>query len=250
MTAPLGATRMAEPFSIESLRFNAFQGILFTPGTQIPTSRILGRLLEKFGTKFDGAPTVLPIPLEAHAEIPRIVLQSADNQWALDVALARINFRWVQMKDDQQIQPTDFREQFLRFVEGLLQIEPPMQIGRLAYVLTRYVLNDMPASLIAERLCKDRILQKASGNLENVEVHVHKRKRLVNTFEVNEWNRFKSGLLNLPGTPSKKIVLVEQDINTLAENAPVILFSADDVRRFTDAAVKETAESLTLLLEN
>jgi len=246
MTAPSGAIQMAHQLSIEALRFNAFQGILFTSGTQIPTARILGRLLEKFGDRYDGPPTVLPIPLEVNPEVPRIILQSGDNSWGLEVGLARINFRWVQMKDDQQLQPNEFRDHFLRFVEGLLQVEP-MPIGRLAYALTRYVLSETPASLIAERLCRDQI-QKP--NLENLEVHVHTRKKLGNTFEVNEWSRFKSGLLSLPGTAHRRIALIEQDINTLAENAPTTLFSLDDVKRFVVAASRELPETLRSLLEN
>jgi len=247
MTTPSGVIQMAQQLSVDSLRFNAFQGILFTSGTQIPASRILGRLLEKFGERFDGAPTVLPIPLEAPAEIPRIILQSADSCWTLEVALARINFRWVQMKDDQQLQPNEFQDHFIGFAEGLLRIEA-MQIGRLAYALTRYVLSEAPASLVAERLCKNRITQVP--NLENIEVHVHSRKKLENTFDVNEWNRFKSGVLNLPGTPSRKIDLVEQDINTLAENAPTSVFSVDDTKRFAEAASRELTQTLKSLLEN
>lgn len=247
MSTPSGVIhQVAQQLSVETLRFNAFQGILFT-STQIPTARILGRLLERFGDRFNGAPTVLPIPLEVNPDIPRIMLQSADNRWGLEVGLSRINFRWLQMADDQQLQPTEFRDHFLRFVEGLLQVEP-MQIGRLAYALTRYVLSETPASLIAEHLCREQIVQKP--NLENLEVHIHTRKRLANAFDVNEWTRFKSGLLNLPNTPSRKIALVEQDINTLAENVAATHFGIDEVRRFAESSSREVTETLRSLLEN
>lgn len=240
---------MAQPIKADNFRFNAFQGIIFTPATQISTSKILSRILEKFADRFDGPPTVLPIPPEAPAEIPRVVLQSADPQWFLEVALTRVNFRWVQMKDEHQLQPIEFNRQFIEFVDSFLQVQS-LQIGRLALAVNRYVLNENPAALIAESFCKDSLIQKAPGGLEAVELHLHQKKKLAGDFDVNEWIRFKSGLLTIPDTPVRKIALVEQDINTPGENTAEIAFTIDQVRKFFEAATVASTASFRSFWEN
>lgn len=231
----------------EEFRFNSFQGVLFCPTAQAITGKAQGQILAQFGERFDGTPTILPIPPEAPAEFPRMILQSADSQWGVEVALSRVTFRWVQMKEEQRLAPSAFRDSFIDFFEKLIKIQP-LSIGRLALLINRYILTDEAGQLISRAFLKEAVFSKMQTVLENTEVHLH-RKIKVSGVNANEWIRFKSGLLNLPGTLSRNILLVEQDINTLAEEVTSKQFSPDDVKKFTDAGFSQAESRFRELLE-
>jgi hypothetical protein len=239
---------MPERLQPENFIVNMLQGIIFTPTTQITTSKVLGQILGRFADRFDGPPTVLPVPQDAPPEIPRVVLQSADPQWVAEVALSRVNFRWVQMKDDLQMKDTEFAQQFIEFVSHLVEIQK-LRIGRLAYAATHYILTDDAALLFANQFCKEGVVQKVRGSLENFEIHVHQRKKIADAFDVNNWIRFKTGVLTIPKTPVRKIGLVEQDINTVTEGVPDRVFDTNDLRTFINAAIMEQSRTFRTTLE-
>ena len=68
-------------------------------------------------------------------------------------------------------------------------------------------------------------------------MHAHKRFRLTNEFEVNSWVRNKTGTIS--GEHPEPIVLVEQDLNTRAEDAERRRFSAEEIARFFSAVSNE-----------
>jgi hypothetical protein len=62
---------------------------------------------------------------------------------------------------------------------------------------------------------------------------------------VNSWVRNKTGTLTAEGA-ERAIILVEQDLNTLAEEQAERTFSAGEVRDFFDLATRTFDEVLNL----
>jgi hypothetical protein len=229
-----------------NFQFNSLQGVIFS-NAPIAGGKILGKILAKFSDRFDGAPTVLPIPNDAPAEIPRMILQSADSQWAVDVAQNRVNFRWVQMKEDQQQIPEDFQKLYLEFIEHLFQIES-IQVGRAAVLIFRYKKTETPATQIAKLGFNEAFQSKVQAGLDGCEFHIQQKVQLAQR-DVNEIIRLKSGLLNLPNTAPRKIFLVEHDLSTLAEDAASKPLSIPALSEFTSSAFAEAQARFHSLVE-
>jgi len=64
----------ASQFDISSI-----QCAVFTPNIVFRLSSTLAFLLEHWGNKFDGKPLTMPLPDDAPAQIPSIILTSEDN---------------------------------------------------------------------------------------------------------------------------------------------------------------------------
>ena len=65
---------------------------IFTPDFNISNSlKIANTAFNLMGDRLDGEPTILPIPQDAPADIPRVTLQSSDNLLSLSVAPSRTN---------------------------------------------------------------------------------------------------------------------------------------------------------------
>jgi hypothetical protein len=238
---------MPQPLQLDRFLVNPYLGTIFTPTTHILASKVLSKVLAKFGDRFDGAPTVLPIPADANVEIPRIILQSADSQWVAEVSLVRVGIRWVQMQDGQQMSADDFSSVFTSFVEHLTQIQA-LRLGRLGFFKARYIFTHEPATLLSNFFCKDQVRAKIQAGLENFELHIHRKRKIAEKYDINEWVRFKTGLLAIPKTQQRKIAIVEQDINTLSEIANDVDLSVDDLRTFVKAGIIESDASFRAIL--
>jgi hypothetical protein len=239
---------MATSLRINEFKFNNLQGTFFAPSSRFLPTRILSKLSERFQSQFDDIPTVLPLPDDAPPEIPRIVLKSKDKQWSLEAASWRLNYRWVQMSEAQEITLESFCKRFLDLVEFFVAIERP-RIGRMALVLARYIIVEQPADVISRHFCRDLSQKKALADLANFEIHALRKARIAGRFDINSWTRFKSGQLKIPDTSSRPIVLVEQDVNTLAEEADVKEFGLDEFRDFMTASAAEAESRFRELLE-
>ena len=67
------------------------QAVIFTPeAASFSQSKVLTDLLQKYGERYDGGVTSLPIPPDAPAQLPRVLLQSADTTWRLQAGPARV----------------------------------------------------------------------------------------------------------------------------------------------------------------
>ncbi|MFQ6120053.1 MAG: hypothetical protein ACE5KE_09225 [Methanosarcinales archaeon] len=67
-------------------------GVIFTPDFSIGNKLSLANTFQDMsGGKFDGELFSVPIPQDAPPEIPRMVLNSQDGTWKLEVSLERTN---------------------------------------------------------------------------------------------------------------------------------------------------------------
>jgi hypothetical protein len=206
--------------------------------------------MEILPDKFDGPPTVLPLPDDVPAEIPRLIFGSKDKQWQLEMGSSRLTYRWIQQTENKQVLPDHFCPEFIGFVNRVLPLLEHPRVGRIALVWMRYLLETDPATVLCGTFFSgETLLKDALANQRSFELHSLRRTTIAEKFEVNSWVRFKSGQLTLPKTPVRPIILVEQDVNTLPEKADSASHSTEEIAAFYASAAKESDTRFRSFLE-
>lgn len=216
------------------------QASLFTPDEEFSTAKITKSLLPKWLERFDADPMLLPYEQGMPLELPRIILKSKTDAWHCDMASVRINLVWRRPKSTAVATPAleSFYGEAVTFLTDYVRLLE-CRVGRIAAVIHRYALHERPGQLLASHFCKDRWLIKPLNRPEQFELHAHKRFWLPGQqFEVNSWVRNKTGWLSQADQRSP-IVLVEQDLNTLPEEADKRSYGEQDIQRFFAAAAPE-----------
>lgn len=207
------------------------QATLFTPEADVSSARFMTRILPSWANRFDGDPMTFPLPEGIPKEVPKMILQSRTQEWRCEIASGRINLFWRRPSPDRG--EMGLQEFYRTIVPLLIEyrefVDSP--IRRVAAVVNRYVPQDTPGRYLARHFCRDQWLTAPLNRPENFELHAHKVFNLTDQFAVNSWVRNKTG--KLTGT-DRPIVVVEQDLNTLAEDMRD--FSSQDIRTFFDAA--------------
>jgi len=212
--------------------FNSYQAAAFYSRLSLSARTILTDVLRTLGDVLDGDPITLPLPAEAPAELPRVLLTSKDSSLRFDVALSRADFRWN--RADSALALTRFLELAQRGFSALHEAAGAMP-GRLALVVHRFKPQEDAGKALARHFCLPELLEdgpQRKGPLnrpEAFELHAFKKFQL-GRYVVNSWFRAKSGLIN-PTVP-EPIVLIEQDINTLQEQLEEARLSQEDIRDF------------------
>ena len=207
---------------------------IFTPEFIIRDKFSLISLLHDISDKkFDGDFFSGPIPHEIPPEIPRLILNSQDNSWKLEVSLDRTNLIFI--KPQELLHKAPRIQDFGGFAGNLFseyKNNLDIKIQRLALITERFseITDTKPSNFIASRFCKEEYLEKHKpfNNTNGFELHSLKKYDPEN-FHINSWVRLKSSNM-LDQTP---ILLVQNDINTLANNeAPNVNFSKDEITNF------------------
>ena len=217
------------------------QASLFTPEAEVSSSRLTSRLLPAWSDRFDGDPTVLPLPDGVPKEVPKVILKSKSNEWSTELASGRANFRWRRVPGTNV---EGFSRVFEQLVPLLIEYRDfvDSRIGRLAAVATRFAQHENPGRYLASHFCREDWFRAPFNRPDGFELHAHKRYTLAD-FEVNSWVRNKTGHLS-KGQHSAPIVVVEQDLNTLAEEQHD--FDDDRIRQFYDIVATELDAILQL----
>src|SRR5262245_9635348 len=71
-------------------RFNGYQGAALYGDVRLQIKPLLRLFLDRFDSVLDGEPVLLPVPVEAPAEIPRMFLGAKDESIRIEVGLARL----------------------------------------------------------------------------------------------------------------------------------------------------------------
>lgn len=215
---------------------NSVQAVVYTPnGSRFSQTSVLASVLGRYPDRFNGPVQALPLPDDAPAEIPRVILQSTNGMYKLQAGPARIDSFWMATQGanpDQAFSCTEVLEHYVRTAE------PPLRVGRVALVLTRTTDDANPAQSLIERFCNEESRIQPFNNSEHFEIHNQKRYQLQNIeLQINCWVRCKAVTLLQP--EPRRGILVEQDINTLEEDAIRNVFDADRLRDFFAHAAEE-----------
>lgn len=235
---------MAEHISAKSFSLASCQATLFTPDKELSTRRLLADLAPEWTSRFDAEPIALPQAEGMPSEVPRLRLESQTKAWVCQIAPIRIDIFWRRSAPDT---PQISIESFFSQVSPLL-IEykrvSGSRIGRLAAVINRYSEHSSPGIFLSRHFCRDRWIQSPLNRPENFELHAHKRYLLETGLTVNSWIHHKTGQVSSAGAEARPIILVEQDLNTLAEEEHD--FGNDAIRDFFSLVTNEFDKILGL----
>jgi hypothetical protein len=226
------------PLTSNAFKPSVCQATIFTPDEELSVAKMMSTFYPKWSAFFTADPEVRPFIPGFPSEVPRVVLQDKSGSWRLEIAAARANFFWGRTGEGQE--PIELRQFYDEVTRVLLDYQNVIgcRVGRLAAVLTRIARHDNPGIFLAEHFCKESMRKAPLNRPENFELHAHKRFVLGNIFNVNSWVRNKTGYI-----PAEKetipIVLVEQDINTLAEDARDRTLTPEEIALFFNLVIPE-----------
>jgi hypothetical protein len=234
-----------QQLTASSFELASCQASVFTPDGGFSAAKIVKLFYPQQESLFDANPMVLPVPEDAPFEIPRVILESASHEWKCQLSPARADVIWTRTKSTQtKLQLGEF---FQKAGDILIQYTSVLgtRVARAAGLATRFAEQEEPGKFLAHHFCQMRWEEKPLNRPENLELHAHKKFLLAGEFQVNSWVRNKTGVL-AGEAAQKSIVLFEQDINTLAEEAADRSFESAVITRFL-AAVAEEAEVILRL---
>jgi len=222
------------------------QATVFTPDEDLSSARLVRDLLPSWSDRFDADPTILPVqdpPLPR--EIPKVIVQSKSGIWRCEFSSARTNLFWKKpVEETSQITLDDFFKKASELLCDYVEQVGP-RVGRLAGIIRRYADHAEPGLFLSRHFCKDRWYEAPLNRPENFELHAHKSFKLGDQFDVNSWVRSKTGKAT-SANESRSIVLLEQDINTLSEEAPNQDFSKEEIANFCNLIPSEFDSILEL----
>ncbi len=223
-------------------------GSIFTPEFSFTDSLGLLNLFQNLsGERFNGNLISTGIPQDAPAEIPRMILNSKDKVWKLEVSLERTNIVFNRIAD-LSISPPNIQN-FVNFVTDVFKSyksKTNIRVQRLALVTEKYheMPENSPPQFIATTYCKEQYLKKPFNNPKAFELHSLKKYEWKG-FQINSWVRLKSAILSDQAETS--ILLVLNDLNTLGrEFAESVSFEEQDIGRFFTNAPDHLNEILNL----
>ena len=225
--------------NIDNFKIGSLQVSIFTPEVLFSKTKVLEKMMSRFGDHLDGDTVAIPIPEDAPKEIPRSTLCSRDGKLKLDIAESRVNlFRYLNY-NEVGVDTNEFFDFSLRIIREYKGFTHSI-IGRLALVAERFISNRKPASTLANYFCRRKWAKELFGQSLNFEIHSRK-KYVLEEFNINSWVRFKAGTLRKNDQP---IILVMQDTNTLAEELKESDFGIKQAETFLRAAYEEQEKVL------
>jgi hypothetical protein len=227
-----------------------FQASIFTPELTFSNSmRFLEAVSELLSDRVGQNPSVLPIPQDAPAEIPRIQFISRDRKWRLNISLSRTDliYRNSKVSDETRIRTDEFsltsRSFFPAYMERL-----DLGVQRLAFITERFSLAEDATGYVVKRFCRKEDYDEKGRPFHNAnkfEVHSYKRYDWED-FHLNSWVRVKSIDFKPDDIDSSiPVIYVENDLNTLSSPEDRDRrFSVDEIVRFFASAPDELKEIL------
>jgi len=232
---------------VSNFRTIQVQAVLFTSEVSYRGTRFLGYFLSKWGELFNGEPTSFEPPTDVLLPgLPRAILKSEDSLIRLQVSTERLDF-FRNSADNSSVDTTGHFQLSIDIFNDYLEYMRAKS-GRVASVVMRAAEDEDPARTISKHFCREELLEGPIHRPSEFEVHSMKNYRLTETIEVNSWVRCKSGKIikaDLDKT-ERRVVLLEQDLNTPSDKANERMFSRDDIREFFTLAPNELDRILRL----
>lgn len=243
----------------EDFNFLSLQVVAFTSNSDdFRSARILSRIIPKFATRFDGEiesqipPFDIKITDKNLRISPYVSMASEDKQWKLVVTPSRTDSFWqrgLRLSGEDNIEAicSECLAPVLAYPVG-----EGIQIGRLALVVNRYFTSETSASEIAENFCKNEFIDETRADApfrhsQKFEIHNLKTYRSdvdsdSGKMMVNSWVRCRGGI----SVDEKSALVVEQDINTLTEDADNRALTEEQIVSFFEWSRNELDQILSL----
>jgi len=186
-----------------------------------------------------GEPTIFPIPDDAPAEIPRIILKSKTYPYSCNFCKNRFDFFYKEQgkpnKTFEEVFP-DFRN-ILDRLATYIKISLNIKIIRLGFI-PNFVIELKESG--NEYLLREYLHPNLFLNPYEIQINVLHKFEL-ESFKVNRWIKLKP-LRMRNNIKDDRRILVEIDINTLSEEMHD--FSPDQIKQFITLAYDHTRDKV------
>ncbi len=227
---------------------------IFTPDFNMSNSlNIANTAFNLLGDRLDGEHSILPIPQDAPADIPRITLRSSDKLLSLTIAPSRTNLVFNIPLDsvlDIIDHPSYYSDLSKFFVEFSTKLD--LKVQRLGYVTDRLILKEDALYLILNQFCNKEKINKGGPFYNPKRFEIHSLKKYDwEGFQLNSWVKLK--FLPIESSKDRAIkpaLLVQNDLNTLSyEEDPGATFKAQDIEKYFDNIPSHLDKILKLYFE-
>lgn len=217
---------------------SALQATIYTPDMDHSPAKVMKQFFPKCADTFGAAPESLPNLPGLPPEVPRVIFRDEKNIFRLEIAASRINyFKQCAPEQTDQCSSMEFFDSAVKLFT-LFKEEMECRVARLAAVRTVFAYNETPGLALARHFCKDTWEKEPLNRPESFELHSHKIYTLIDDFTVNSWARNKTGTA-IKDNQRHRIIVFEQDLNTLAESINDKDYSPAEINQFYDAVKPE-----------
>lgn len=204
---------------------------IFTPDFSIGnTLKLVNEFQEITGEKFNGELISMPLPQGAPPELPRLVLNSIEGVWHLEISLARTNL--IFMKPLNLVVEVPNVNDFGGFANNFFTMykkRSNIKIQRFGLVAERLCISNEtnPSHIITQRFCKKELLERTFKNLDDIEINSFKKYQYEG-FNINSSVKIKTA--KLADELKTPIIVVTSDLNTFSEEDND--FGENEISRF------------------
>jgi|GEM_PF-4386117 len=231
---------MAEEFKLVSVHAAMF----LADSSGYTQSSFLATILGKYSERYNGSVQALQIPQNTRVALPQVVLESSDGQWKLQAGPSRVDSFWFADNTINSVDKASIVAQVAEVVSMYAQLTPTLLIDRLGLLLSTVKATNNPSEELVARFTNPSLADTIFRDTKDFELHNH----IMSSLEllgrpINIWTRCKSAILQ---PVEERVLVVEQDINTLEEDRASTRFSTDDILRFYSEAVEVASRTFSL----
>ncbi len=235
----------------EDFRTVELRAVIFTAGLSFRSGNALTVLLGGWRDRLTNVVFAADLPAGTPPEIPRIIIQSEDSRFKVQVGPARLDVFWSSQSPDDAPDLMNYLNWYCEVMERYLAALQGWAT-RLACIIKRIATDPAPARTLSHHFCRDAWLQEG-GPIErpsDFELNSAKQYALNGRFDVNSWLRVKSALARGPAIgpqqpEGRSVILAEQDISTRDEPNEQ-QFTADQARQFFRIMPEQFDQTLRL----
>lgn len=230
-----------------------FLAAIFTPEFTFSSSlKIANRVVDLLGKYVGEAPTILPIPKDAPANLLRIAFSSPDKKWTLNISPERTNlfFNISPASTKEEITTDEFSSIASEFF-GNYQKTLDLRAQRLAFVTERSTMRDDALTYIQDRFCNKEQTTKGQPFFNANRFDIHSLKKYEwESFNLNSWVRMNFMTIKIEGGETAPAILVINDLNTFSlDEAPEAEFSAEEINTFFEKIPQHLNKILKLYFD-
>ncbi len=228
---------------MESFKVQKIQLALFPKNFNLVDKvKVANDLKVKTESLFDGESTILPLPIDAPLEIPRIILQSKDNSFSCNIAIPRIDF-FQQVNEKQKFEVV--KENYLAKAKQIYSYfleDPDLIIGRIGFVVDFIAdLTESSNKKLQNQLLKETCYFAKSEKMKGISLVFTEENTVDNSWEINKLIKIDS-LRKATESANDKRLALRYDINTVPEKINEYNLTVKNIEKILYEASKEMTD--------
>lgn len=226
------------------------QAAIFTPGIDLLNKIVLSdQIIKNTKNLFDRDPIILPIPVDAPAQVPRIILKSKNESYSMNISLNRFDFYRTERSAKNGLpikEISEIKDSYLNKIASITEAIKKVagvRIVRLGLVMTLQARGKEKAIIF---ISKSYLKQgRTTENVFDINLGILKRAN-ISGYNANVWFRINP-LRMTADLSDDRLLSTVFDINTLPEE--MLDLTANGVCNFYASAISHIESKSKLYLK-